>query len=178
MAKASAGAQADRPAFIIVMGVAGSGKTTVGKLLAERLQWPFVEGDRFHPQANIEKMQSGVPLTDEDRLPWLRALAQWIDEAQRENTRAVIACSALKRAYRAMLIRDPAQARIVYLKGSEATIAQRLSGRSGHFFPATLLRSQFDTLEEPTADEAIVVSAELPPDDIVEEIVGALAPPY
>src|SRR6476646_11095056 len=112
MAEASAGAEADCPAFIIVMGVAGSGKTPVGKLLAERLQWPFVEGDRFHPQANIEKMQSGVPLTDEDRLPWLRAIVAWMDQARRENTRAVIACSALKRAYRAMLIRGPTQARL------------------------------------------------------------------
>jgi carbohydrate kinase (thermoresistant glucokinase family) len=174
MATAAAGAQADCPAFIIVMGVAGSGKTTVGKLLAERLQWQFVEGDRFHPQANIEKMRSGVALNDEDRLPWLRAIVAWMDSARSENVQAVIACSALKRSYRDILVRDRSQARFVFLKGSEETMAERLSARAHHFFPATLLRSQFEALEEPATEEAIVVSAELPPAKIVDEITGAL----
>jgi len=172
MAKAST--DAGCPAFVIVMGVAGSGKTTVGKLLAERLQWQFVEGDRFHPQANIEKMRSGVPLSDEDRLPWLRSIVEWMDKARSENVRAVIACSALKRSYRRILVGEDARARFVYLKGGEATIAQRLSARAHHFFPAALLRSQFEALEEPATDEAIVVSAGLPPDTIVEDIIGAL----
>lgn len=171
---ADASTEADCPAFIIVMGVSGSGKTTVGKLLAERLQWQFVEGDEFHPQANIEKMRSGVPLDDADRLPWLQSIVAWMDQAHGDNVRAVIACSALKRSYREILAGDRGRAGFVYLKGGEATVAQRLSTRSGHFFPGSLLHSQFDTLEEPAADQAIVVSAELSPADIVDEIIGAL----
>ena len=162
---------------VIVMGVAGSGKTTIAKLLAERLAWAYVDGDWLHPQSNVEKMRSGTPLTDEDRWPWLEAIAARIDELQRSRTGAVVACSALKRSYRAVLLGDRKGARLAYLKGDPEIVAARLASRDGHFMPATLLASQFATLEEPGDDERpIRVSIGCSPAEVVETIVTALSP--
>ena len=135
--------------IVILMGVAGSGKTTVGRLLASALGWRFYEGDDFHPRANIDKMQRGIPLTDDDRWPWLQALRQVIDACQAQGTSAVMACSALKQTYRDYLMHGCDEVKLVYLKGSYALLYQRLAQRRGHFMPAGLLTSQFATLEEP-----------------------------
>jgi carbohydrate kinase (thermoresistant glucokinase family) len=163
------------PAVIIVMGVSGSGKSTVGALLALQLGWDFEDGDWFHPKANIEKMHSGVALTDEDRWPWLDAIAAWIDKTRHSGARAVIACSALKRRYRDILIGDRADVRLVYLKGEEELIARRISIRHEHFMPQELLHSQFEALEEPGGDERpITVSIEPEPPEIVAQILSSL----
>lgn len=162
------------PSAIIVMGVSGSGKSTIAALLASRLGWTFEDADWFHPPENVEKMHSGQPLTDEDRWTWLQAIAAHIDRTRRDGTRCIIACSALKRAYRDVLIgrRD---VRLVYLKGSRDLIARRMAVRHGHFMPISLLASQFDTLEEPTDYEhPIVVSIESRPGKIVSTIVAKL----
>lgn len=162
---------------IVVMGVSGCGKSTVAARLAERLGWRLAEADEFHSNANVAKMRSGTPLTDEDRWPWLEAIASWIDAARAAARPGVIACSALKRSYRDLLIGLRKDVRLVYLKGGYETVAQRLAGRRGHYMPLALLRSQFATLEEPTPDEhAIVVSIEPGPEDIVEAILAALGP--
>src|SRR5579871_2118636 len=136
------------PAVIILMGVSGSGKSTVGAMLAARLHWPFEDGDWFHPPANVEKMHKGLPLTDDDRWPWLRAIADWIDEERRHGRHGVIACSALKRRYRDVLIGGRGDVRLVYLRGDEALIARRIATRHEHFMPQSLLHSQFEALEE------------------------------
>jgi gluconokinase len=163
------------PAVIVVMGVSGAGKTTIGKLLAERLGWDFADGDQFHPAANVEKMRAGVPLTDDDRQPWLKAIAQWIDETRRDNGHAVTACSVLKRSYRDVVIGERPDVRLVFLEGSRDLIARRMAGRRGHFMPASLLDSQFDTLEPPGPDEnPIRVSIDPPPEQIVSAIVEQL----
>src|SRR5262249_25147482 len=133
--------------------------------------------DRFHPASNIEKMHSGFPLTDEDRRPWLESIAAWIDQTRNAGGHAILACSALKRRYRDVLIGTRADVRLVYLKGSEALITHRIAARHQHFMPAGLLRSQFEALEEPGADEnPIVVSIEPRPCEIVEDIIRALDP--
>jgi gluconokinase len=169
------GAATPDPAVLIVMGVSGSGKSTVGMLLAMRLHWEFEDGDWFHPPANVEKMQSGTPLTDEDRWPWLRAIAKWIDSARASGGHGVIACSALKRRYRDVLIGDRKDVRLIYLKGDEALIARRFATRHEHFMPRSLLHSQFEALEEPTESEnPIVVSIEPPPREIVPRILSGL----
>jgi len=163
------------PAVIVVMGVSGSGKSTVGTLLAARLQWKFEDADWFHPPSNVEKMHSGIPLTDDDRWAWLRAIAAWIDEARAAGRHGIVACSALKRSYRDLLIGERSDVRLVYLKGDESLIAGRIATRPEHFMPASLLHSQFMTLEEPGADEnPIVVAIDLPPHEITERIVAAL----
>jgi carbohydrate kinase (thermoresistant glucokinase family) len=163
------------PSVLIVMGVSGSGKTTIGTKLAERLHWPCADGDQFHPQSNIDKMHSGHPLTDEDRWPWLRAIAAYIDGIRAKGECAVITCSALKRAYRDILIGDRADVRLVYLKGERDLIAKRLASRHGHFMPPGLLDSQFAALEPPSDDEhPIIVSIDATPDAIVDTIVEAL----
>lgn len=157
------------------MGVSGCGKTTVASALARRLGRDFVEGDALHPAANVEKMRAGIALTDEDRWPWLDAIAARIDRARRENRPCVVACSALRRRYRERLAGGHADVRFVHLQGSYGTILRRLAGRGGHYMPASLLQSQFDALEEPGKDEdAIVVPVAPSPDQIVEEIVGKL----
>jgi carbohydrate kinase (thermoresistant glucokinase family) len=157
---------------IIVMGVSGCGKTTVGKLLAERLGLPFYDADDFHPVENVEKMKSGEPLNDADRHPWLAALS-WEIEKWNEGDGAVLACSALKRNYRSILNPEKSdQVKFVYLKGQEKIILHRMEQREGHYMPPELLRSQFDALEEPV--DAITVSIELSPDEIVERIVEEL----
>jgi gluconokinase len=165
----------DEPAFVVVMGVSGSGKSTVAAQLAARLDWTFHDGDWLHPPHNIAKLRAGEPLTDEDRRPWLAAIAAWMDEARRARLRAVIACSALKRAYREILVGDHRDVALVYLKGSPELIAGRMAHRHGHFMPLSLLTSQFATLEEPTEDEhPIVVSIEPKPAEIVDTIVEKL----
>ena len=157
---------------IIVMGVSGCGKTTVGKLLAERLGLPFYDADDFHPAENVEKMKSGEPLTDADRHPWLAALS-WEIEKWNEDDGAVLACSALKRNYRAILNPDKSdRVKFVYLKGNEEIILHRMQQREGHYMPPGLLRSQFEALEEP--EDATTVSIELSPEEIVEKIVKEL----
>lgn len=166
------------PSIAIVMGVSGAGKTTVGECLAERLGWEFIEGDRLHPPANVAKMQSGQPLTDTDRAPWLAAIAAAIGTVQARGGRAVVACSALKRAYRRHLVGARTAVRLVYLDGSPELIAQRLAARRGHFMPARLLESQFAALEQPGPDEnPIVVAVGQPVERIVAEIAAALPAP-
>lgn len=159
------------------MGVSGCGKTTVASLLARRLGWEFAEADTFHSLANVEKMRSGIPLNDDDRWPWLDAIAAYIDNARSRHGHCVVACSALRRAYRQRLAGGHDDLRFVYLKGDYDTIASRMAGRSGHYMPPTLLRSQFDTLEEPgDAERPIVLGIDLPPAVLVDEVLAALAP--
>ena len=166
------------PSIIVVMGVSGSGKTTVGALLAGRLHWELADADSFHSAANVAKMRSGVPLTDEDRWPWLRAIAGWIDAERAGGRHGIVTCSALKRSYRDIIIDGRNDVRLVYLKGEFELVAHRMVARHGHFMPAALLQTQFDTLEEPTADERpVVVSIEAKPRDIVAQIVAALCSP-
>src|SRR5690348_4071224 len=157
------------------MGVSGSGKSTVGQALAARLGWRFEDGDKFHPPSNVAKMRSGQPLTDEDRWPWLRAIAAEIDRACAAGERVIIACSALRRVYRDILVHGRDDVRIVYLNGTQQLIATRLSQRKGHFMPPDLLASQFATLEPPSADErSVTVSIDAPVDKIVDDIVERL----
>jgi gluconokinase len=157
------------------MGVAGSGKSTIAARLAARLGWALAEADDFHSVANVAKMRAGTPLTDADRWPWLEALADWI-EAQRVAARdCVVACSALKRAYRERLARGHDDVRFVYLRGDRETIAGRLAQRTGHYMPGSLLDSQLEVLEEPHRDErALVVDIDASPDALVDAIAGML----
>ena len=165
----------NRPIVVIVMGVSGSGKTTVAKLLAETLGWQFEEGDTLHPPENVKKMSAGIPLTDADRLPWLRKIAETIDGWRARGESGVITCSALKRSYRDIIVGDRPDVRLVYLKGSHDLIRQRMAARHGHFMPTTLLDSQFATLEEPSPDEnAIVVDIGGSPDKIAREVADRL----
>jgi carbohydrate kinase (thermoresistant glucokinase family) len=158
--------------IIVVMGVTGCGKTTVGRLLAQHLSLPFIEGDQFHPKENIEKMRSGTPLTDEDRFPWLKALAGEL-KRQEQQKGAVLACSALKEHYREMLqqgLREPIT--WIYLEGSEETLRERIKTRQGHFMPEGLLRSQLETLEIPAY--AYTFSIEKPPERIAAKIADII----
>jgi gluconokinase len=160
---------------VVVMGVSGSGKTTVADGVARRNGWLLVEGDKLHPPANVAKMKSGTPLTDADRWPWLRAIAREIDAIRARGESAVVASSALKHAYRDILIGNRPDVVLVYLNGSKDLIAERMAARKNHFMPPALLDSQFATLEEPVQDEhPIVVSIEAPPDAIVDEVVRKL----
>jgi carbohydrate kinase (thermoresistant glucokinase family) len=161
---------------IVVMGVSGAGKSTVGKLIAAELKCPFRDADSFHPPANIAKMSRGEPLTDDDRWPWLRAIADWIAEHRKAGTSGVVTCSALKRAYRDIITHDQsADVRLVYLKGDFDLIAARLKARKGHFMPPALLHSQFATLEEPRADEhAITIPIDATPEAIAAQVVRKL----
>jgi 6-phosphogluconolactonase len=167
------------PSVIVVMGVSGSGKSTIAAMMAHRLGWTYEDADWFHPPANIEKMHSGRPLTDEDRLPWLDGIAAWIRATRGEGGHGVIACSALKRAYRDILVAGRSDVRIVYLKGDRDLIARRFSLRQEHmlehFMPASLIDSQFAALEEPRADEhAVEVSIDNGPRAIVEAAIMKL----
>lgn len=162
--------------IVVVMGVSGSGKTTVGQALAARLAVPFLEGDSLHPPANVAKMSGGTPLTDADRAPWLAAVADWIDARRMAGTGGVVSCSALTRAYRRVLVGTRPDVRLLYLQGDEPLLAARLAVRTDHFMPASLLASQLATLEEPRADERpIVVSAALPVERIVDTVVPLAA---
>jgi gluconokinase len=163
------------PCALIVMGVSGSGKSTIAAALAKQLSWTFEDGDRFHPASNVAKMSAGHPLTDEDRWPWLQAIADEIDRVCKSNGHVVIACSALKRAYRDVLVHGRNDVRLVFLDGSKTLIADRLAGRKGHFMPPGLLDSQFKTLEPPQADEhPITVSIDGPVETIVHNIAAEL----
>ena len=154
---------------LVLMGVSGSGKTTVGNLLAAQLGWRYVEADDFHPAANVEKMRAGTPLTDADRRPWLDVLRLKVDGLCEGGIDAVLACSALKHAYRDYLERDePGCVRYVYLHGTEEEIRDRLAARKGHFMNPKLLESQFDALEPPA--DALWVSVEGTPEAVVAEI--------
>jgi gluconokinase len=153
--------------IVIVMGVVGAGKTTIGRLLAEQCDWKFADADDFHPGSNVEKIRQGVALTDADRKPWLERLRAAISQWIAEKTDAVLACSALKRSYRQELEISP-EVRFVYLKGSEHLIAERLHSRHGHFADEQILASQFEDLEEPA--QAVTVSIESTPQEIVAEI--------
>lgn len=143
--------------IVLMMGVSGSGKTTIAAGLARKEGWLLLEGDQFHPPANIAKMKAGTPLTDADRWPWLQAIAAREDELRANGQSAVVACSALKRAYRNILIGDRPDTLLVYMRGSKALIAERMKARKDHFMPPALLDSQFDTLEEPGPDEHPIV---------------------
>jgi len=159
--------------IVLVLGVAGSGKTTLGAMLAGRLGWQYADADDFHPVANVEKMAAGHPLTDEDRWPWLHAMAAWIDVQIAAGHPAVVSCSALKVAYRDVLRRPEVQ--MVYLKGSPDLIAARLTSRQGHFFKREMLDSQFATLQEPGPDENVItVSIEGSPLEVVDRILAEL----
>ena len=163
------------PCALIVMGVSGSGKSTVGEALAQRLGWRFEDGDKFHPASNVAKMHAGIPLTDDDRWPWLKAIADEIDRGCAVGSPAIIACSALKRAYRDVLVHGRNDVRFVYLRGDQALIARRLALRKGHFMPPGLLTSQFQTLQPPTDDESVVaVLIDAPVATIVDEVVHQL----
>ncbi|MGQ0685566.1 gluconokinase [Bradyrhizobium sp.] len=167
--------KANVPCALIVMGVSGAGKSTVAEALSARLGWRCADADRFHPASNVAKMSTGQPLTDDDRWPWLKAIADEIDRLCGERQRAVVACSALRRAYRDVLVHGRSDVRIVFLDGSRELIAARLAARKGHFMPPGLLDSQFRTLERPTADEgAVTVSIDAAVDAIVDDIVRQL----
>jgi gluconokinase len=163
------------PCALVVMGVSGSGKSTVADRLAKRLNWTFEDGDRFHPASNVAKMSAGHPLTDEDRWPWLRAISDEIDRACNAGQHLVIACSALKRAYRDVLVHGRDDVRIIYLRGTQELIAKRLALRKDHFMPSGLLDSQFGTLEPPDEDEnPVTVSIDASVEAIVEDIACRL----
>ncbi len=163
------------PRVLIVMGVSGSGKSTIADKLAERLGWAFEDGDRFHPASNVAKMSAGQPLSDEDRRPWLQAIADEIDRVCEAGEHAVVACSALKRVYRDILVHGRDEVRIVYLNGTQDLIADRLAARKGHFMPPGLLTSQFRTLEPPDASEnPVTVSIDATVETIVDDIVRQL----
>ncbi|HUC68927.1 MAG TPA: ribose-5-phosphate isomerase RpiA [Stellaceae bacterium] len=171
----SARAHRGHPPVLVIMGVSGAGKTTVAEELAGRLGWPFQEGDALHPEANVAKMQAGIPLTDADRLPWLEAVAAWIDRQRAAKQPGIITCSALKRSYRQIIIGDRPEARLVYIRGGRDIIAQHLAGRHGHFMPASLLQSQIDTLEEPGPDEdPLTVDVQATAASVAEEIIRLL----
>lgn len=160
---------------LVVMGVAGSGKTTVAQILADRLGWPYAEADEFHPQANIEKMSAGTPLTDDDRWPWLRAIRDWLTEQTRSGQSAIVTCSALKIAYRDVLREAEGRVRFVHLDGTIEQIGERMSGRSGHFMPTSLLPSQFETLERlGSHEDGVVVPVTVSPQSVADAVLREL----
>ena len=161
------------PMIVIVGGVAGSGKTTVGAMLAGRLNWPFADADDFHPAANVTKMHAGVALTDQDRWPWLRAIAAWMDARIAADGSAVVTCSALKRAYRDLLLDGRPSAWVVFLSVDRTRLADRLAIRGGHFFPRELLDSQLAAVELPQPDErAVVIEEREGPAAAVDQIIS------
>ena len=171
----SARAHRGSPPILVIMGISGSGKSTVAQKLAARLGWPFAEGDTLHPEINIAKMHAGIPLTDADRQPWLARVAAWIDAQRAKREPGIITCSALKRTYRQVIIGDRPEVRLVYLRGGRDLIAQHVAERQGHFMPASLLRSQIDTLEEPEpSEDPLTIDAGEPSNRIAEEIIRRL----
>jgi gluconokinase len=158
-----------RNPILLLMGVSGSGKTTIGAMLAGRLGWTYAEADDFHPPANVQKMHEGIPLNDDDRRPWLEATAAWMKD---QTGPAVVTSSALKRKYRDLLRTGRPDLRLVYLEGSHSLIGKRLAARHGHFFPKQLLDSQFADLEAPgPAEDPLVVSIDAAPEQVVQEII-------
>jgi ribose 5-phosphate isomerase A len=171
----SARAHRGNPPILVIMGVSGTGKSTIAEDLAARLGWSFKEGDALHPEANVAKMHAGIPLTDADRQPWLERVAAWIDGQRAKKQPGIITCSALKRSYRQIIIGDRPEARLVYLRGARDLVAQHLAGRDGHFMPATLLQSQIDTLEEPGPDEdPLTVDVGPPASQVTDRIIRLL----
>jgi carbohydrate kinase (thermoresistant glucokinase family) len=171
-----AAAKAVAPAILVLMGVSGSGKSTIAIELQRVLGWPFQEGDDLHPPANVEKMRSGQPLDDTDRLPWLQAIARWIDDRLAAGEPGIITCSNLKRAYRRITIGSRRGVRLVYLRGEEPVIHDRIARRAHRYMPPSLLRSQFETLEEPGEDEhPLVVTAHRSVAETVIELLKQLA---
>ena len=169
------GTDGNSPCALIVMGVSGAGKSTVGEALAARLGWRYEDGDAFHPESNVAKMHAGHPLTDEDRWPWLRAIAAEIDRVCQAGSHVVMACSALRRTYRDVLLHGRKDVRLIYLDGTEPLIGDRLSHRKGHFMSPGLLASQFATLEPPDMDEhAVRVSIDAPVERIVDDVLDQL----
>ena len=164
--------------ILIVAGVSGSGKTTVGALVAGRLHWRFADADTFHPAANIAKMRAGIPLTDADRRPWLQAITAWMDERIAHGEPAVVTCSALKRAYREALLGGRPQVRMVFLSVDPDQAARRLAARHGHFFPGQLLGSQFAALEPPQPGEAgvTVLASGADPTHVAAAIIAIVRP--
>ena len=158
---------------VLLMGVAGAGKTAAGREVARRLGWEFIDGDDLHPRANIEKMAAGTPLDDTDREPWLRRIRRSIERCEKSGSSAVIACSALRRRYRRQLLELTTNTRLVYLQGEPALIASRLRSRHGHFFDPALLASQFETLEEP--EDALVISVAADLESVVTAVLRGLA---
>ena len=159
---------------LIFMGVSGSGKSTIAAEVAKHLGWPMIEGDDLHPPANIAKMSQGIPLNDDDRKPWLEAIAARIDSWRQSGTRGIVTCSSLKHAYRDILRSGHADVRFVYLEGSYELLLDRMQHRQRHFMPASLLKSQFDTLEPPGPEEAIAVSINQPEEAIVDDVLAQL----
>ncbi len=160
---------------LVVMGVAGSGKTTVAVLLARRLGWTFAEADDFHPEANVTKMAAGIPLDDDDRAPWLAQMARWTSQMDAAGTNTVVTCSALRRAYRDVLAAAAGEVRFVHLTGDPALIGERIASRTGHFMPASLLPSQLAALEPLQPDEAgVEVPIGLAPEAVVDQALAAL----
>ncbi|MGF1589803.1 MAG: gluconokinase [Pleurocapsa sp.] len=159
--------------FYIIMGVSGTGKSTIGKLLSNRTGWAFYDADDFHPQANIDKMNLGIPLTDSDRLPWLEKLQQLITDTLNSKHYAILACSALKTQYREILSHNHPEVVFIYLRGNYEFIQSRVKQRIGHFMNPNLLLSQFDTLEEP--QDALVIDVSLAPEMIVEQILNEIS---
>ena len=171
----SARAHRGSPPILVIMGVSGSGKSTIAEELSARLGWTFEEGDSLHPEANIAKMHAGIPLTDADRLPWLEHVAAWIDAQRVKREPGIITCSALKRTYRQIIIGDRLEVRLVYLRGGRDSMAEHLSGRHDHFFPPELLRSQIDTLEEPEPiEEPLTVDASASATQVADTIIRLL----
>jgi gluconokinase len=172
MAAAQAGQEPD---LVVVMGVSGSGKTTVAKGIAVSMHWIFAEGDAFHPEANVEKMHSGVPLTDEDRWPWLRLIGEWMSEQEKAGISSVVTCSALRRVYRDLLREGRPAVRFCHVALPESTIADRLEHREGHYMPPSLLPSQLATLEPLEPDEpGVTVSGEGPQTEVLTRALHAL----
>ncbi|MCL3859684.1 gluconokinase [Actinotalea sp. K2] len=160
---------------LVVMGVAGSGKTTLATLLAERLGWRYAEADEFHPQANIDKMTAGTPLDDEDRWPWLRAICDWLSEQTREGTSSIVTCSALKTVYRDVLREADGEVLFVHLTAAPEVIGGRMQQRAGHFMPPTLLPSQLQTLQPLEAHErGVTITVDVPPEEVADRTIAAL----
>jgi gluconokinase len=161
---------------VVVMGVSGTGKTTVAEHLVKRLGWPFAEGDTFHPEANVAKMRDGIPLDDADRWPWLQSLADWIGQREAAGENAVVTCSALKRSYREVLRTGHPSVWFAHVDTSPDVLGERLLQRTGHYMPPSLLNSQLATLERLEPDEpGLTITGEGRPDDVAEEVLDVLA---